>query len=410
VVVARLRRLSPYWDNERDGLEFNYRTGVTLAPARNWEPAKKEGRDPMQNLGLFRYLQPSFFSGLLDDPVLFINIRPTGRGILIDCGHLHHLAKRVLRSIDAVFVSHAHMDHLMGFDHLLRHVHVASRTLSFYGPPGIAERIGHKLAGYDWNLAEDSWCTITVYEVHPQRVEQFAFTGSHGFTLHHQQTLPGPDRIIYQSRYLKVEAEICDHKIPVLIFKVTEAPSFLIDRQRLLAERLLPGPWLRELKKRFYDGFQAAEPIEVWRDKGIGKRVEKVEDAALLYHKVCRVLPPASIGYLCDLGATAENLYRICELMQGAKLLVSECTFLAADRKKACISAHLCTTDLNRISRHVRPELLLPMHLSKSYIGDTQRLYTELVPPPGTRLLQLPDYLTPRPLLPGDLPNPVPRR
>ena len=40
----------------------------------------------MQNLGLFRYLQPSFFSGLLDDPILFINVRPTGRGILIDCG------------------------------------------------------------------------------------------------------------------------------------------------------------------------------------------------------------------------------------------------------------------------------------------------------------------------------------
>ena len=87
----------------------------------------------MQNLGLFRYLQPSFFSGLLDDPILLINVRPTGRGILIDCGQLHHLAKRVLRSIDAVFVSHAHMDHLMGFDHLLRHVLVAPRTIACYG-------------------------------------------------------------------------------------------------------------------------------------------------------------------------------------------------------------------------------------------------------------------------------------
>ena len=96
--------------------------------------------------------------------------------------------------------------------------------------------------------------------------------------------------------------------------------------------------------------------------------------------------------------------------MHGVKLRVAECTFLAADREKARISAHLCTTDLNRISRHVRPELLLPMHLSKSYIGDAQRLYAELVPPPGTRLLQLPYYLTPRPLLPGELPNPVPRR
>ena len=30
----------------------------------------------MQELGLFRYLQPSFFSGLIDDPVMLINILP----------------------------------------------------------------------------------------------------------------------------------------------------------------------------------------------------------------------------------------------------------------------------------------------------------------------------------------------
>ena len=359
----------------------------------------------MQDLGLFRYLQPSFFSGLLDDPVLFINVRPTGRGILIDCGQLHHLAKRVLRSIDAVFISHAHMDHLMGFDHLLRHVHVAPRTIACYGPPGIAVRIGHKLAGYDWNLTEDNWCSIEVYEVHPHRIERFVFAGSRGFTAEHLQPQPRSDRVIYQSRYLQVEAELCDHNIPVLIFRVTEARSFLIDRERLHAERLLPGPWLRELKKRFYDDFQAAVPIEVWRDTGGGHRVEKVEDTAALFRRVCRAGRPASIGYLCDLGMSPENLDRLCELMRGVTLLVAECTFLAVDRDKARISAHLCTIDLNRISRQVRPGQLLPMHLSKSYIGDPQQLYAELELPPGTRLLQLPDYMTPRPLLPGELPD-----
>lgn len=363
----------------------------------------------MQDLGLFRYLQPSFFSGLLDDPVLFINIRSTGRGILIDCGQIHHLAKRVLRSIDAVFVSHAHMDHLMGFDHLLRHVHVAPRTLAFYGPPGIAERIGHKLAGYDWNLTEDSWCSIAVNEVYPQHIERSLFAGSRGFDAERLQPLPRNDRIIYRSRHLQVEAELCDHKIPVLIFKITEANSFLIDRQSLIDEQLRPGPWLKELKKRFYEDFQEKGPIEVWHETGGGYRVAKVEDAAALYRRICRGAASASIGYLCDLGMTSENLNRVCELVHGVSLLIAECTFLAADWQKARISAHLCTTDLNRISGLVRPGLLLPMHLSKSYIGDPLRLYAELELPPGTRLLQLPDYVTPRPILPAELPIPVPR-
>ncbi len=364
----------------------------------------------MQNLGRYRYLQPSFFSGLLDDPVMYINVRPTGRGILLDCGQLHHLAKRVLCSVDAIFVSHAHMDHLMGFDHLVRHVHVASRTIALYGPPGIAERISHKLAGYDWNLTEESWCTIEVYEVHTEQIKQFEFAGSRGFTLRPGQIIPRHDRIIYQSRHLQIEAEICDHKIPTLIFRITEAESFLLDRQRLLEEGLRPGPWLRELQKRFYAGDLHAGPIEVWKDTADGQKIETVNDAGALYRKICRDVSPASIGYVCDVGMTAENLDKICDLMKDVTLLVSECTFLAEDEEKARISSHLCTNDLNQISRHIKPQLLLPIHLSKSYIKDTQRLYAELDLPHGTQLLQLPGYMTPRPLLPAELPNPTPRQ
>ncbi len=358
----------------------------------------------MQNLGSFRYLQPSFFSGLLDDPVMYINVRPTGRGILLDCGQIHHLAKRILRSIDALFISHAHMDHLMGFDHFLRHVLVAPRTISIYGPSGIAERIGHKLAGYDWNLSEENWCTIMVYEVHPGQIEQFEFAGSRRFISRHLKTTPREDQVIYQTRHLKVETEICDHKIPVLIFRVTEERSFLLDRQRLHTERLLPGPWIKELKRRFYtDNFEPG-PIEVWRIAADGHRVETLDNAEELYRKISRDSSPNSIGYLSDVGMMPDNLKKISDLMRGVTLLVSECTFLDQDQEKARVSFHLCTTDLNQISHEIKPQLLLPMHLSKSYLRDTKRLYAELDPPQETRILKLPDYVTTRPLLPEELP------
>lgn len=358
----------------------------------------------MQNLGLFRYLQPSFFSGLFDDPVLFVKERPTGRGILLDCGQLHHLAKRVLRAIDAVFVSHAHMDHLIGFDHLLRHIHVAPRTIELYGPAGIAERIGHKLSGYDWNLTEEHWCTIQVLEVHPNRIELFEFAGARGFDKQHLRTTVRPDRVVYRSCYLTVEAEICDHKIPVLAFRITERTPFLLDRQKLATEKLQPGPWLKELKRRFHDSTWGKEPVTVLEENG---REREVADVGQLYERIRRHRPPASIGYLSDIGMNEENLAKISALLQGVSLLISECTFLEADEEKARRSAHLCTRDLNRISQGIKPGSLLPMHLSKSYIGESQTLYQELAPPAGTRILQIPDYLTPRPLLPSELPHPI---
>ena len=363
----------------------------------------------MQNLGLFRYLQPSFFSGLLDDPVLHINVRPTGRGILLDCGQIHHLAKRVLRSIDAVFISHAHMDHLIGFDHLLRHIHVAPRTFDLFGPPGIAQRIGHKLSGYDWNLTEETWCTIEVFEVQPQQIEHFEFAGRSGFRCQHRQTVQRRDPVIYQSRYLSVRAEICDHKIPVLIFRVTEREAFLLDRERIEAERLHPGPWVKELERRFHAKSWGNEPFLVWKKTETGYSEEPVEDIEHFYRRICRKRPPASVGYISDLGMTDENLKKIHGLLHGVSLLVAECTFLGVDEEKARLSAHLCSNDLNRISQQLKPDFLLPMHLSKSYIIEPQSLYRQLALPSGTQLLKLPGYLTPRPLLPNELPPLLPK-
>ena len=109
--------------------------------------------------------------------------------------------------------------------------------------------------------------------------------------------------------------------------------------------------------------------------------------------------PPASIGYLTDIGFSRENRELAVEMLRGVTLLVCECSFLAGDEGKARNSRHLCTSDLNRLVADIRPACLLPMHLSKSYLGKSAQLYRELALPPGTRLLHLPEHLVPRPLL-----------
>ena len=84
----------------------------------------------------FRYLLPTFFSGLLDDPVLYLQFRPTGKALLLDCGQVQHLAKRVLRSVTALFISHAHMDHFMGLDTFIRNNHWRHARSIFTAPRG----------------------------------------------------------------------------------------------------------------------------------------------------------------------------------------------------------------------------------------------------------------------------------
>lgn len=353
----------------------------------------------------FRYIEPVFFAGLLDDPLLLVNMRPEGTGILFDCGQAHHLAKRVLKSIRAVFISHAHMDHFMGIDTLVRHTHVSPRTIDIFGPPGIAGKMAHKLAGYDWNLTEPYWCTFRVHEIFPDRMAAFRFAGAEGFACRPEGEATRTDRVIYRTGTLRVEGELLDHKLPVLVCRATERQSFLVDERLIEREGLVAGEWLREMKGRFYEG-ELAGPLAVLRRRGDEVSSGMVDDAAALYAAIRREHGAASIGYLSDIGFSEANLAKVRGLLQGVTLLVCECSFLAADRDKARAAHHLCTEDVSAIVEEVRPAFLLPMHLSKTYIHRWDAVYDELRLPAGTTLLRIPPHVAPRPLIPCELPPP----
>jgi ribonuclease Z len=297
------------------------------------------------------------------------------------------------------------MDHFMGIDTFIRHNHVSPKTFDIFGPPGIGSKMAAKLSGYDWNLTEPYWCTFRVHEIHSERTLTFLYPGAEGFPCRLAEETPRSGPVIYRNPFLEVKAELCDHGIPALIYRVKERPAFLVNEARLELLGLVRGDWLRVLKKLFYGRALGQGPITVLRRRGDKVVEEPVEDPAALYEAVRGEEHPASIGYVTDIGAGPENLEKVATLMEGVTLLVCECSFLAAKQDKARLSSHLSTIDLNRLVEQLRPRFLLPMHFSKSYSGKSRLLYEELKTPPGVTLLRLPEHLTPRPLLTSEIPK-----
>jgi ribonuclease Z len=350
----------------------------------------------------FKQIEPTFHAGLLDDPLLLVRIRATGRSLLFDCGRVHHLAKRTLKSIDAVFVSHAHMDHFMGMDAFVRHSMVSGRVYDIYGPPGLAARMERKLGGYDWNLAEDFWSDLRVHEIHPSHFTRTLFSGRQGY----RGTFLGCEErrtpLIYDNDHLQIETALFDHKIPVLGFRISEKAGFQIDPATLDALGLIPGRWLQVLKRN-YSEKNLHRPIRVTTREG-----ERLLPGNELYAEIRKKTPRPAIGYLTDIGATEANFQQAAELCSDLSLLICECSYLRDHKDKARRSYHLCTDDVRKLVEKLRPRYFLPMHLSKTHISHPQDLYRELRLPAGVTLLQLPPYQTPRPLLCDEIVPPSP--
>ncbi len=344
----------------------------------------------------FRNLVPTFFAGLLDDPLLLLRTRPNGRHLLFDCGQIHHLAKRTFTNLDAVFISHAHMDHWMGIDAVVRQLIAAGKTVDIYGGPGLADKFEHRLRGYDWNLAEDYWSSFQVREIHSDRITCDLFSGADSFLRRRREAEERQGDLIYRNDFVEVLSICCDHRVDSHIFRINERPAYQIDRGKLEQMNLRPGAWLGDLKRCFLQRHDY--PAELKIPAGAEQELV-VDDVRGLVTALMKPQRKHSIGYISDIGFNPENRRKILELMAGIDLLVCECTFLHEAKERARASWHLCTDDVNELLAALKPRFFLPMHLSRSYRRRSGELYRELKPPPETGILQIPLQLTPRPLL-----------
>src|SRR5262245_63932488 len=147
------------------------------------------------------------------DPALLVQLRWQGRAVLIDLGRIDRTPAPVLFPIEAVFVSHAHMDHFMGFDQLLRLFLARDTTLRLFGPAGIADCVQGKLSGYTWNLTEEYVFAIDVTEISDDTLTRCRFAARERFQRRALGTTPRTGPAVFEDPHFRVEAASLDHKI-----------------------------------------------------------------------------------------------------------------------------------------------------------------------------------------------------
>jgi ribonuclease Z len=323
--------------------------------------------------------EPGLVNDSFGDPGLYVDFRDERRALLFDLGDITALPPRKLMRLSHVFVTHTHMDHFSGFDHLLRVILGRKAGVTLFGGPGFIGQLEHKLHAYTWNVVDRyDELVIDACEIGSDgHGRQARFSSRARFAREPLESFAPAGDVLYEETTFRVRGRFVDHETTCLAFALEEKAHVRVDKDRLLAVGLGTGAWLRDLKHAVLTGASGDTPIAMrWHDRQ-GERT-LTRSVAELRPLILDVVPGRRIGYVTDLSYTAPNVEALAQLLDGVDLLFIESVFLDEDMAHATRKHHLTAGQAGRIARRVGAKAVVPFHFSPRYENRGAELVAEV--------------------------------
>jgi ribonuclease Z len=320
--------------------------------------------------------QPRLLNGIFGDPGLYVRLRWERRALLLDLGDLTTQPPGELLKVTDIFVSHTHIDHFIGFDHLLRIVLGRDHTIRLFGPLGIIANVEGKLAGYTWNLVEGYTLTFDVHEVSKGKIVSARFPCGARFERIDLPSSSPFTGVLLDDPLFRVEAAHLDHKIACLAFALVEAQRINIDPEALTQLALDTGPWLTEFKRLVRSGAPGDTAVRApsRSETGMAFQEWRLGD---LRDRIVTITKGQRLVYVTDTLYSDENRQKIVALAQDADLLFCEAMYLEQDRDCAAERHHLTARQAGLLAREANVKELVLFHFSPRYQERQEALYHE---------------------------------
>ena len=307
------------------------------------------------------------------DPGVYVKFRHRNEAILFDLGELSALAPRQILRIGHVFISHTHMDHFIGFDHLLRICLGRNLHLTLFGPSGFTKNVEGKLAAYTWNLVHNYTNDFVIRSVEineTQRMET-RYSCKGGFRAEGTTTGQLTDPLA-DEKHFTVRVAFLDHKVPSLAFAMKEKTQINIMKNALEAGGLAPGNWLIKLKDDIRGGTPDGTMIKARMRNGDTKQLALGE-----LKRIVRTTPGRKVSYIADAVYSRSNAQKIVDLARGSDILFIEAPFLEEDADRAADKYHLTARQAGILAREAGVKEMRVFHLSPKYKGREHVLVDE---------------------------------
>ncbi|MFA5180882.1 MAG: MBL fold metallo-hydrolase [Syntrophales bacterium] len=314
------------------------------------------------------------------DPCVYLEMKYRRRALLFDLGDLHLLPPRNILKIEHICVSHTHMDHFIGFDHLVRLCLGRNRQVALYGPPGFLGQVESRLRAYTWNLVEQyvNDFSLIATEVDPGgRMTTRHFSCRRAFRPEGEDEIRAFDGSLFEDRYFSLQGAFLDHKIPCLAFRAEEKRRINIRRDALQELGLPTGPWLNGLKDCLLNDCPPDFPVRIWWKNEAGLPMEKWASLGTLVERIVKITPGQKIAYVTDALYSEDNAGIIINLARDADILFIEGSFLDVEADQAARKYHLTARQAGALAREAGVKRMIPFHFSPKYRGGEEQLIEE---------------------------------
>jgi len=313
------------------------------------------------------------------DPGVYLELKFRREAFLFDLGDIHLLPTRKILNVRYVFVSHTHMDHFIGFDHLLRICLGRNQHIALFGPPGFLANVENKLGAYTWNLVQNytNDFELAVTEVHPDHKLTRYYRCRKGFRAEGEERQTISEAKLVEGDAFIVRTALLDHGIPSLAFSFEEKIRLNIKKNILVEIGLPTGAWLGKLKEMIMKGEPEETPVRVWWKNEQGTVEEKFFSLGLLQEKMIKITAGRKVCYITDTLWSDRNIEKMVKLASGAELLFIEAPFSQIEEATAARKYHLTAHQAGTLASMAGVKRLTLFHFSPKYRGREEVLKKE---------------------------------
>lgn len=294
-------------------------------------------------------------SNPFDDPFLFVRMTGERRAMLFDLGSFYGISQTDILKLSDVFVTHTHIDHFIGFDHLLRTLLKRDKPLNIYGPANIIDCVEGKLRGYAWNLIKEYPFNIEAFAIDSGTIRHASFRSENEFRRMEREERPFDGMIVDETGFT-IKASILDHDTPSIAYAIEEDYHINIDKARLDEIGHPVGPWLAELKKSIRNG----EDGTVFR---VGDKNVSADDLK----DIIIITKGQKISYVMDSSPTEDNFNKIVDLVRDSDVLYCEAYFLHEDLDRARQRHHMTARLAGEMALKAGVREMVALHFSPKY-------------------------------------------